>query len=143
MNWLAIALLTAVFFGLYNFFIKVSSGNIHEILGAVILQAVALLLGCALLIYLKQTGDQFSFSSKGILYAVLAGLAVGVAEILTFMVFEKGIAVSIATPVIIGSSVVVSSVLGILFLRETISLIQLFALALIAGGIMLLAFSSK
>lgn len=143
MNWLAIALLTAVFFGLYNFFIKVSSGNIHEILGAVILQAVALLLGCALLIYLKQTGDQFSFSSKGILYAVLAGLAVGVAEILTFMVFEKGIAVSIATPVIIGSSVVVSSVLGILFLRETISLIQLFALVLIAGGIMLLAFSSK
>ncbi len=143
MNWLAIALLTAVFFGLYNFFIKVSSGNIHEILGAVILQAVALLLGCALLIYLKQTGDQFSFSSKGILYAVLAGLAVGVAEILTFMVFEKGVAVSIATPVIIGSSVVVSSVLGILFLRETISLIQLFALALIASGIMLLAFSSK
>jgi bacterial/archaeal transporter family protein len=53
MHWLILLLLTALFFGFYNFFIKLSAGHIHEILGAVILQVIAALLGGAALLYLK------------------------------------------------------------------------------------------
>lgn len=49
MNWIVLALITATCYGAYNFFIKVSSGHINQIVGAVILQIVAALLGGAFL----------------------------------------------------------------------------------------------
>ncbi len=45
MSWIALAVLTAFFYGVYNFFIKIASGSIHQIVGAVILQVVAALVG--------------------------------------------------------------------------------------------------
>ncbi len=45
MSWIVLAILTAFFYGVYNFFIKVASGSIHQIVGAVILQVVAALVG--------------------------------------------------------------------------------------------------
>ena len=76
MNWLPLAILTALFYGLYNFFIKLSSGSINQIVGAVILQIVAALLGGAVLVYLKVTNNTFVVTGKGISYAVLAGIFV-------------------------------------------------------------------
>lgn len=47
MNWILLALATAFFYGTYNVFIKISSGHINQIVGAVILQIVAALVGGA------------------------------------------------------------------------------------------------
>ena len=45
MNWLVLALATATAFGAYNVFIKLSSNKIDHVLGAVVLQVVAAILG--------------------------------------------------------------------------------------------------
>lgn len=143
MNWILLLTLAALCFGLYNFFIKVASGSIHQILGAVILQVVAAVVGVILLIYLKMTGENFSLSNKGIFFSVLAGIAVGLAEILTFAVFSKQIPVSVGTPVIIGGSIVVTALLGFLFLQEHLSLLQTIAVLLIITGVTLLSLDVK
>lgn len=139
MNWLLLAIITAICFGLYNIFIKLAAGNIHQMAGAVLLQLVAASVGGILLLYIKSTKQVVSISQTGVLYSCLAGISVGLAEILTFYVFTKGAPASVGTPVIIGGSVVVAALLGWLVLREQLSVGQVLGVGLIVVGIGLLA----
>ena len=139
MSWLPLALACAVAFGAYNFFIKVGSGKIDQVLGAVVLQVVAALLGGAYLLYLKVAGRDLSVTAAGLGYAALAGLAVGLAEILTFVVFSRGAPASIATPIIMGGSIVIVAALGTLVLRERVALPDALGILLVVAGIALLS----
>lgn len=139
MHWLIPLLLAALFLGLYNFFIKLSAGHIHEIAGAVILQVVAFLVGGAALVWLKLTGAPLEMSSRGILYAVLAGVAVGLAEITAFYGFSKGISASVGIPIMVGGTVLVGVVLGLLVLREQLSPLQGLGVLLLLAGIVLVS----
>ena len=139
MNWLPLALLTALCLALYNFFIKQASAHVPAAVGAVVLQLVAAGLGALWLLRLKLLGQPLPLSGKGIWLAALAGLGVGLAEILTFVVFQRGVPASVGTPVIVGGSVLLTAVLGIVVLREALSGTQVAGLLLIVAGIALLA----
>ena len=139
MSWIILTFITAVFFGVYSFFIKMSSGHINQIAGALILQAVATLVGGISLLFLKFTNSPIEISNKGVFYAILAGLFIGLAEIATFFVFSKGITLSTGLPIIVAGSVVFGSLLGILFLKkEVLTPIHLLAMLLVIIGIALL-----
>ena len=45
MTWIYLAITSAFLYGAYNFFIKLASGHINQIVGAVILQVVTALVG--------------------------------------------------------------------------------------------------
>ena len=135
MNWLLLALLTAFCLALYNFFIKLAAGYLSPAVGAVVLQMVAAALGAAWLLKLKLQGQPLSVTGRGLALAALAGLGVGLAEILTFVVFQRGVSSSVGTPIIVGGSVLLTALLGLVVLRETITLPQVGGLA----GIALLA----
>jgi transporter family protein len=139
MNWIVFALLAAFFMALYNVFIKLSSGHIHELPGAVILQVVAALAGTVMLVIMKLNGANLHMSRKGIILAGIAGLSVGLAEILSFYTFSKGIDASRGVPVIIGGSILFAVIIGLLFLKESITVYQAGGIILIAGGVFLLA----
>lgn len=138
----ALVAFAALMFGLYNVFIKLSSSHIEAVLGAVVLQLVAALVGLSLLLYMKATGSVIYSSGKGLSLAVAAGVAIGLVEILTFVIYGRGLAVAIGNPLIIGGSLLVTTGAGVFFLREHISLTQLVAIALIAGGVALMAWSA-
>lgn len=139
MHWLIPLLLAALFLGLYNFFIKLSAGHIHEIAGAVILQVVAFLVGGAALVWLKLKAVPLEISSRGIAFAVLAGLSVGLAEITAFYAFSRGISASVGIPVMVGGTVLVGVVLGLLVLREQLTLLQGLGVVLLLAGIVLVS----
>lgn len=139
MNWLIPAILTAIFYGTYNVFIKLSSGHIHQIAGALILQIVAALLGAGVLLFLKIKEVPLEISTRGIWYAVLAGVFVGLAEIFSFVVFAKGVDASTGISIIIGGSVVVGAAIGFLFLKESMPPLQLLGLLFIVAGIALVS----
>ncbi|UOQ96009.1 EamA family transporter [Hymenobacter sp. 5317J-9] len=139
MNWLPLALLTALCLALYNFFIKLASNHLPPALGAVVLQLVAAALGAAWLLKLKLDGQPLAVSGKGLGLAALAGLGVGLAEILTFVVFQRGVSSSVGTPVIVGGSVLLTALLGLAVLRESLALPQALGLVLVVVGIALLA----
>jgi len=139
MNWLPLALLTALCLALYNFFIKLASDHLPPAVGAVVLQMVAAALGAAWLLKLKLQGQPLSISGKGLVLAAAAGLGVGLAEILTFVVFQRGVNSSVGTPVIVGGSVLLTALLGLGLLREAITPVQLGGLVLIVAGIALVA----
>lgn len=139
MNWLLLALLTAFCLALYNFFIKLAAGYLSPAVGAVVLQLVAAALGAAWLLKLKLQGQPLPVTGRGLALAALAGLGVGLAEILTFVVFQRGVSSSVGTPIIVGGSVLLTALLGLVVLRETITLPQVGGLLLIVAGIALLA----
>jgi transporter family protein len=126
----------ATMFGLYNVFIKVSADDIHEVLGAVVLQVVATLIGLGLLLYLKATSSAtLHVSGRGLLLASLAGVAIGLVEILSFVIYARGIPVAVGNPLIVGGSLVVTTGVGIALLHEALSGWQIAAIVLIAAGI--------
>ncbi len=138
-SWLGLALLTALCLAGYNFFIKLAADHISAAAGAVVLQLVAAALGGGWLLLLHLKGQPITLSARGLGLAALAGLGVGLAEILTFVVFSRGVPSSVGTPVIVGGSVLLTAVLGLLVLRETLSWAQVLGLLSIVGGIVLLA----
>ncbi|WP_201985434.1 EamA family transporter [Hymenobacter rubidus] len=139
MNWLPLALLTALCLALYNFFIKLAANHVPPALGAVVLQLVAAGIGAVWLLTLRAQGQALPVSGKGVGLAALAGLGVGLAEILTFIVFQRGVSASVGTPVIVGGSVLLTAVLGLVVLREQLTLAQAGGLVLIVLGIGLVA----
>jgi transporter family protein len=130
-------------FGLYNVFIKLSVDHINAVLGAVVLQFVAAFLGLGLLLTLR-AGDSavMHSSAKGLGLAALAGLAIGLVEILTFVIYGRGVAVAVGNPLIIGGSLLVTAAVGIAVLREAVSPLQLLAIGLIGLGIVTLAWDA-
>ena len=139
MNWLPLALLTALCLALYNFFIKLAANHVAPAMGAVVLQLVAAALGAAWLLKLKLHGQPLAVSGKGLALAALAGVGVGLAEILTFVVFQRGVNSSVGTPVIVGGSVLLTALLGLVLLREGLTMAQAAGLLLVVVGIALLA----
>ncbi len=141
MNWWQLAACAAVGMALYNLFIKAAAGQIHQMVGAVVLQVVAALLGAGLLLvlYLRGALPTHLVSARGITLAALAGVSIGVAEILTFVVYGKGAPAAVGTPLIVGGSVLLTALLGVLVLRETLAWSQAPGLLLVVSGIALLA----
>ncbi|MGI4739668.1 MAG: EamA family transporter [Janthinobacterium lividum] len=138
-HWLPLALLTALCLAGYNFFIKLAAAHLPPAVGAVVLQLVAAGLGAAWLLRLKLLGQPMVVSGKGLGLAALAGLCVGLAEILTFVVFKRGVPAAVGTPVIVGGSVLLAALLGLVVLHESLTLTQLSGLALVVAGVGLLA----
>ena len=132
----ALIAVAALMFGLYNVFIKLSADHIQAVLGAVVLQFVAAFMGLAWLLYLMATQSTSpNFTGRGITIAALAGIAIGLVEILTFVVYGRGLPVAVGNPLIIGGSLLVTTGVGVLLLREVLSPLQLGAIGMIALGI--------
>jgi len=138
MPWISLALLTALCLALYNFFIKLAANHLSPAVGAVVLQLVAAALGAAWLLKLRLQGQPLPVTRQGLGLAALAGLSVGLAELLTFVVFQRGVNSSVGTPVIVGGSVLLTAGLGLVVLREALTLPQVGGLLLIVVGIALL-----
>jgi transporter family protein len=139
MNWIWIALVTACFYALYNVLIKLASAHIHQVLGAVILQVTAFVLGILWLVFIRMKGTHPEVSSRGLWLAVLAGVFVGLAEIFSFIVFSKGVPASSGIPVIIGGSVLLAAVIGFLWLKEPLTFSHILGAVLVIAGIWMLS----
>lgn len=100
-------------------------------------------MGLGLLLYLQKTGGEpLHLSTRGVTLAILAGVAIGLVEILTFFIYGAGVAVAVGNPLIIGGSLVVTTSVGILVLRETTNPLQLGGVVLIMIGLALLAWGA-
>ncbi len=139
----ALVAVAALMFGLYNVFIKLSADHIQAVLGAVVLQFVAAFIGLGMLAYLRLgTTVPLTLSGRGLLLSALAGVAIGLVEIASFVVYARGVAVAVGNPLIVGGSLVVTTGVGYLLLREQLDVVQLGAVGLIAAGVALLAWSA-
>lgn len=137
--WIGPALVCSLMYALYNICIKKGSASIHPILGGVILQFVAAILGTGLLLVILTVdgSSDMNYDREGIQYAILAGASVGAAEILSFIVSGMGVQAMQSIPIIIGGSVLFGTVLGYTVLQEMLTYRGWMGVGLIAAGITL------
>lgn len=136
--WIGPALLCAASYALYNIFIKKGSASINPILGGVVLQFVAAIFGTLLLggLTIQEGGVEYlNWDYTGLMWACAAGIAVGTAEMLSFCVSGLGVPATQSIPTIIGGSVGVGAVLGLVMLGETLMFQGWFGVALLITGI--------
>ena len=113
-------------------------------MGGVLLQFVAALMGCLMWIgqrYFWTTSTTgaatTAITKSGILWSAAAGIAVGAAELLSFIVSGKGVPATQSIPVIVGGSILVGTLLGAVWLQERMSRTGWLGVLLIAAGIAL------
>lgn len=141
MNWIFYLLIAMLSYGLYNVLIKLSSATLHPVAGAIGLQIGAVVCPVIAYLCLRSGGAQhpFTLAVSGFKFAILAGVFVGLAELMTFLVFARGIAGTVAIPAIIGGSVAAGVFFSMILFRESLGPRDFAAVALIIAGIVLLA----
>ncbi len=139
MRWIPYAAAAAVFLAAADFFVKLASGRISPSLGALI---YGLTTGAAALVwvlYERATGQPQYATSEGIGYALLVGLAFSGVTFLLFVTYAK-VDVSIGSPAIRLSAIVLAGVMGILLLREPFTWRYLLGTVLAIAGVLLIVF---
>jgi transporter family protein len=147
-SWMLPAVTCAASYALYNLFIKKAASNsMDPILGGVLLQFVAALIGSCLWLGQRLLASinpaaaasttTLMITKSGIMWSVAAGVAVGAAEILSFVVSGKGVPATQSIPIIVGGSILVGTLLGSVWLQERLSRTGWMGVLLIAAGIAL------
>ena len=84
-------------------------------------------------------GGKMQYDKDGLLWSVMAGLAVGLAEMLSFCVSGLGVPATQSIPIIIGGSVMFGALLGIILLGEELVFHGWSGIALLVTGIVFVA----
>lgn len=140
MNYiLLLAIVAATALGLGRVFLKLGSGVLHPFLSLLILYvtfaAVALLLFAGNFRHIRGT---FQFDRASFAFLILTALALAAFDLIAIYVFKGGGRVAIFAPITAGGSVLVAMLVGIIFLGEKITLMQLSGALLTAAGVILL-----
>lgn len=141
MSPIYLAILAAVSFGLWTVFHKIAAPHINQIFGAVIVSAVAVIVGLLVLAPRFKSTELFN-DWRGIFFVMLAGITAFFIDYLALSAYSKGLPVSVGAPVIIGGSIALASVIGF-FMGESVNLTKILALILIISGSTILAYFSK
>ncbi|SRR5258708_2699412 len=136
--WLIYAILTIFSYAALDFFIKRMSGKIDDFLGIVIQSAVAMLPALIIFLFLKFPDKKVLVTSNGIFYAVLGGVALGIGTLAFLKLFDTGINLSLASPMVRIGILIATTSLGLFVLRETVSIKEWVGLAFAFVGLLFL-----
>ena len=153
MTGLTLLAITTLLYAGYNILIKVSTQYVpHDahttITATIVLQVAALTASLVFLAVQKaQVGTSLMLPAKAYIWAAVAGLCIGAAEITYFYLFagigsSKPMQASVAIPVIVSGAIVISLFVGWLLLKETITWPQTMGAVLIVAGIVMLFFKN-
>lgn len=138
MKGIIFAMLAGILFAGYQFAVKLSATHIQELLGAVILQVVAVLIGGFLFLILRDSESVEVYTREGIQFAVIAGILVSLAEIAAFYAFAQDISPSIGITLIVGLNILVGVGLDYFLLKSYLTWTQLVGILLILIGVVLI-----
>ena len=139
MRWIPFAVVCAVFLASADFFVKLASSRISSSLGAMVYGLTTLTAGLAWVLYERATGQPQFSTPQGWGYAFLVGLAFSGVTFLLYVTLSK-VEVSIGSPVIRLTAIVLASLLGIVALREPVTWRYVLGVVLAVTGVWLIVF---
>lgn len=138
MTWLAYAILAASSFGFYNFFTKISAEKFSPTVANIFIAGTSCLIAIISTIYLKMSGQSLIFTKGSLILPIVAGLFTGAAEIFYLTMFSKNTPVTIGSPLVVGGTIVVATILGIIILKEPMSATRIAGVVCVIVGLFLL-----
>ena len=146
-NLLLLVIVTVSYAG-YNLFIKLSSSqninNTNSIAATLSLQVFALVVTSIFSVYLFSKGERiFVLPSKSYLFAILAGISIGLAEIGYFYLFnasntDGALNANTAIPIILGGTILVTMIFSFYILKESFNYHKIIGTIFIIIGIYLI-----
>ncbi len=137
-GWFYWALLSAVFAALTAIFAKVGIQGVDSDLATLIRTAVIMVVLSAFVFYTGKWANPLRLSPKTLLFLGLSGLATGASWVCYFRALKIGDASKVAP--VDKLSLVLVAVFAFTFLGERPSLREWSGIAMVAGGVLLLAF---
>ena len=133
------AIIAALAFGIWTVFHQQATAHVNPLFGAIIVSLTAAILG--FLILLPQIGSLTLYTnSKGIIFAVLAGLCALAIDFFALKAYGTGLQISLGGPLIIGGGVAVAAFIGLL-MGDSMNIQKIIGLAFTIIGSALLAAS--
>jgi len=136
-GWLLWALLSACFAALTAIFAKIGIRGVDSDLATLIRTVIILLVLAPFVLLAGKWSNPFSLSSKTLLFLALSALATGASWVCYFRALQVGQASQVAP--VDKLSVVLVAVFAYALLGERPSAQEWFGIALVAGGVLLLA----
>ncbi len=127
-----------VMLGLADFSIKQTSARMSPSIGTLIYAMVAILPPLAWVLWTR-LHEPLVITRDGMLWATATGLSFGIFTGIVFLLFSRGVNLSVGTPVIRMGGIVLAALLGIIILREGLNWQYIIGFALAAVGIFLVA----
>lgn len=125
MNWLFFAFLSVFCFWSYNVFTKISSDKFSPTIAMMFMAWTSFLVALVSTLFLKFSGQNFTFSKNEIIFPILAWLSTWIAEIFYLIMFSKNTPVSIWWPFVLAWTIILTTILWILILNEGFNLIKI------------------
>jgi transporter family protein len=137
-SWFYWALLSAVFAALTAIFAKIGIQGIDSDLATLVRTSIILVVLSAFVVYAGKWSNPLELSGKTWLFLGLSGLATGASWVCYFRALQIGEASKVAP--VDKLSLVLVAVFAVAFLGERPSLREWTGIAMVAGGVLLLAF---
>ena len=139
MGWFYWALLSAIFAALTAIFAKVGIQGVDSDLATLIRTAIIIIVLSAFVAYTGKWANPLELSPKTWLFLGLSGLATGASWVCYFRALKIGDASKVAP--VDKLSLVLVAVFAFTFLGERPSVRECSGIAMVAGGVLLLAFN--
>jgi len=135
MSLLPLIIIATVCYALFDVFAARASKGIDANQSSVIFNGLGALIPLGILAVAKARGAKAVVpTGEGILYSVLAGVAIAAFSVLLIKIFEKG-GLSYVVPVIYGGAIVLTALTGWIAFKEQFSALQAVGVMVVVLGI--------
>ena len=136
---IALAIVAYALFGTFN---AQAGGRIDAALSSAIFNGVAAAIALAVVAVQRLAGSApVALRPTGVIYSVLAGVAVGVFSIVLIKIYGRGGQLSYVFPTIYGGAIALTAAVGWLVLKDDVTPLRLAGVCVIVAGIGMLAVS--
>jgi bacterial/archaeal transporter family protein len=134
--------LAVVVYTLFGTFNAQAGGRIDAALSSAIFNGLAAAIALAVVVVQRLGGSApVPLRPSGVMYSVLAGLAVGVFSIVLIKIYGGGGQLSYVFPTIYGGAIALAAIIGWLVLKDDATPLRLVGVCVIVAGIGILAVS--
>jgi uncharacterized membrane protein len=133
--------IAGILYALFDIFVAKSAGRINDLAANVIFNGLGALIPLLIIGLLVGTGRSIHMEKQGVMWSVLAGLAIAAFSVLLVKIFANGGNLSYVIPAIYGIVIVVSTLVGWIIFKDHFSLLALLGVILITAGIAALSFA--
>ena len=130
-------MLAPVFLGVALFFFKLTTNTTHPFIGNLLAFLPAFLIQFSVFTYAKIRGFDLFFSQKGIIFALSGGIFIGIYSVFVFLALSK-FEVFRTMPIVYIGAILLTTILGALFLKEHISWVNILGMLAIFIGFFLI-----
>ncbi len=135
-------IIATVAYALFQFFSAKAGGKLDGSLAPLVMNVVNIAL--LLLFFLSQLlgkAHLLPTQRSGLIYAGWAGVAIAVFILSFNKIFQHGGNLSFVSPMIFGAAIVLSTILSVLFLKESLTPYHFLGIVLVISGIAFISFA--